>query len=196
MKEKMMAGTPHWNHDTTLHAWWADDNGCVLAGEFPSHHANPTKTREKLSLLATAGIGTIIDLTEDHEGLTPYADLLAEVAAEHGVTIERISHPIPDVNVTTAEHYDKIVGDIERAVANGRKVYIHCWGGVGRTSTVVGCWHVCRGLTPDEALGRIKAARAGTKKANRRAPETDRQDEAIREAHARRATQQGDERGA
>lgn len=100
--------------------------------------------------------------------------------------MERLSHPIRDVNVTTAEHYDHIVADIERALEAGRKVFIHCWGGVGRTGTVVGIWHVHRGLDPDAAMSSIAQARAGTRKDNRDAPETPRQIEAIREAHARR----------
>ena len=31
-------------------------------------------------------------------------------------------------------------------------VYVHCWGGIGRTGTVVGCWLVRHGMTGDEAL--------------------------------------------
>jgi protein-tyrosine phosphatase len=87
--------------------------------------------------------------------------------------------------VTTPAHYDRILADISQALATGDKVYIHCWGGIGRTGTVVGIWHVSRGHAPDAALARIKAARQGTMKAGRDAPENDRQVNSIRAAHRR-----------
>jgi ADP-ribosylglycohydrolase len=176
-----------WEHDDELHAWWVDAEGRILAGEFPSVMNDAEATRWKLDLLADAGIDTIIDLTEETEPLTRYHDQLPELAADRGVTIKRLSHPIRDMNVTTAERYDRIIADIERQLAAGRRVYIHCWGGVGRTGTVVGIWHVHQGHDPVTALELIREARAGTRKGERPSPETERQVAAIREAHARRA---------
>jgi len=112
---------------------------------------------------------------------------VAAVAAEQGIAFERLSHPIPDQGVTSPEHYDRIMADIERALAGGRKVFVHCWGGIGRTGTVVGIWHVHRGHSPEAALERIAAARRGTIKAGRPSPENPAQIEAIRQAHARRS---------
>ena len=174
-----------WEHDLDLHGWWADAEGRVLAGEYPGQRDDPTATRRKLRLLAAAGIGTIIDLTDDADGLTPYAADLAAVAGELGIDLRRLPHPIPDQSVTTAEHYERIIADITQSLATGRKVYVHCWGGIGRTGTVVGIWHVSRGHDPDAALMRIKAARRGTMKAGRDSPENDEQVNAIREAHRR-----------
>ena len=33
-----------------------------------------------------------------------------------------------------------ILDCIDRHLERGDVVYVHCWGGVGRTETVVGCW--------------------------------------------------------
>ena len=33
-----------------------------------------------------------------------------------------------------------ILDDLDDLLERGRKVYVHCWGGSGRTGTVIGCW--------------------------------------------------------
>lgn len=175
-----------WEHDLDFHGWWADAEGRVLGGEFPGARDDVDKTFRRLSLLVSAGIETIIDLTDEDDWLTSYRAYLPTVAAEHGVSLTRLSHPIPDRGVTTPERYDRIMADIEQALAGGRKVFVHCWGGVGRTGTVVGIWHVHRGHSPEAALERIAVSRSGTKKGHRSSPETPVQVEAIRQAHARR----------
>jgi ADP-ribosyl-[dinitrogen reductase] hydrolase len=175
-----------WEHDLDFHGWWADPEARVLAGEYPGHR-DFLVTQRKLRLLAEAGVGTIIDLTDGDDWLTPYADQVATVAPERGISLGRLSHPIPDQGVTTPKRYDRITTDIERALAGGQKVFVHCWGGIGRTGTVVGIWHVHRGHTPEAALERIAASRKGTIKAGRPSPENAVQIEAISEAHARRA---------
>jgi len=44
---------------------------------------------------------------------------------------------------------------IQAALAAGHKVYLHCWGGIGRTGTTVGCWLVRQGLTGHQALNKL-----------------------------------------
>jgi protein tyrosine/serine phosphatase len=45
-------------------------------------------------------------------------------------------------------------------LAAGRNVYVHCWGGSGRTGTVVGCWLRRHGLAePEEVLGVLQELR-------------------------------------
>jgi protein-tyrosine phosphatase len=59
-------------------------------------------------------------------------------------------------------------------------VYVHCWGGIGRTSTVVGCLLVDGGLDADAALADIDRRRSVTRKADRAAPQTDAQIDVVR----------------
>ena len=54
-----------WDFDKEFHAWWAKP-GQILAGEYPGS-PEPAHRDFKLSILADAGIETIIDLTRDDD---------------------------------------------------------------------------------------------------------------------------------
>ena len=54
--------------------------------------------------------------------------------------------PITDKNVPSIELMKKVLDEIDRLKADEIPVYIHCWGGIGRTGTVVGCWLMRHGL--------------------------------------------------
>jgi ADP-ribosyl-[dinitrogen reductase] hydrolase len=74
---------------------------------------------------------------------------------------------------------------------------VHCWGGVGRTGTVVGCHLVRSGLSGDEALARVATLFKSMEKSSRRhrSPETDEQEAYVcswRESHAKPAGGQRD----
>jgi len=75
--------------------------------------------------------------------------------------------------------YDEIVTTVRDARARGG-VYVHCWGGIGRTATVIGCLLVDGGLSVDEAFDRIDALRSVTRKARDRAPQTEEQRSVVR----------------
>jgi|GEM_PF-2692947 len=58
---------------------------------------------------------------------------------------------VPDNDETMAKIMDAILGSI----TSGPAVYIHYWGGIGRTGTVVGYWLRECGLGLDDALQRV-----------------------------------------
>jgi protein-tyrosine phosphatase len=72
-----------------------------------------------------------------------------------------------------------ILNTLEAALQAGRGVYIHCYGGIGRTGTVVGCFLVRRGLSGEAALRQIAGWREGTPDGWKRSPETDEQREFV-----------------
>ncbi|KQR98718.1 hypothetical protein ASG12_10040 [Williamsia sp. Leaf354] len=153
-----MTATPSWPHDTRLHAWWVTPG--LLAGEYPGDRDRDS-AREKIDLLAEAGITAIVDLTTPQDRLRPYVDLLPD-------TITRSAFPIPDLGVIDDAGYDDIVAHIRAEIAAGGRVYVHCWGGVGRTSTVIACVLGADGFDHGHALERIAELRAGTRKSHRR----------------------------
>ena len=156
----------------------------LAAGEYPS--AGPSRHQEaveKATTLLDAGIDHFIDLTEAEEPLNPYVDIANKEARHRGVTIGCERWPIPDVNVpSTPEEMAAILDAIDAALDGGKTVYVHCWGGVGRTGTVIGCWLVRHGRTASDALQQIADGWQGMEKfiPYRESPETSEQREYVR----------------
>lgn len=161
--------TDRWPFDDVVHAWWVTPSS-VLAGEYPGH-IEPDQARAKLDMLVDAGIRTFVDLTTPADRLAPYDALLDEIAAARDLDLRRLEFPIPDVSVIADAGYTPITAAVEDAKARGG-VYVHCWGGVGRTGTVVGCLLADEGYSYEGIVARISDLRAGSRKAHRRAPET------------------------
>lgn len=160
-----------WHHDDAMHAWWVEP-GRLLAGEYPIDAQQRT---HKLELLVDAGIRTFVDLTTPEDRLHPYDEPLGRIASERGLPLERRSFPIPDLGTVHADGYRAILDTIAAETAADRPVFVHCWGGVGRTGTVVGCHLVERGAAAHEVIDRVAELRHGTRKAHRPCPETDEQ---------------------
>jgi protein-tyrosine phosphatase len=138
----------------TSGSYWVEP-GALLAGEYPA---------STVEALCTAGVGAFVDLTEDGE-LVPYADLLRA-----GTRHRRM--PVVDLCCPSREEMVAILDEIDAARAAGQVVYVHCWGGVGRTGTVVGCWLVRHGRSGEAALELIRRQRAETPDGRRESPET------------------------
>jgi hypothetical protein len=173
-----------WPHDAILYAWWVEP-GRLLAGEYPGART-AEKAAQKVRLLIDAGVDSIVDLTTPGDRLEPYEDALQDAARKAGRQVHRFAHPIPDMGVIDREGYDAIVARIRGEIAAGRVVYVHCWGGKGRTSTVVGCLLIDNGLDYASAIARIAELRAGTRKAIDTCPESPSQHRLLRDRAALR----------
>jgi len=149
--------------------------GVLLAGEYPGTEEDD-ETREKLIRFLDAGIRTFIDLTETSEPLEKYDALLLALAAERGIEAKHLRYSVRDLGVPgEREHMRRILATIRDEIDAARPVYVHCWGGIGRTGTVIGCWLVEGGLAGPEAIEKIAELRARTPDRWRRSPETEEQ---------------------
>lgn len=166
-----------WEFEDAIHAYRVAPG--LLVGEYPGA-PQPARAAAKIALLVDAGIRTFIDLTTSSDPLEPYAPVLDAAGEDRGLDLRRVQVPIPDVSVIDLATYVEVVHNIDAEIAAGRGVYVHCWGGVGRAGTVVGCWLRERGLTAAEALTQLVDLRAGTAKARRQSPETGEQRAIIR----------------
>jgi hypothetical protein len=155
----------------------------VAAGEYPGA-LREEDALKKVRALLDAGVRRFIDLTGEGE-LLPYRHLVEREAAARGIDVTHVRLPIPDMGVPAAERMAEILDALDAAVAAGEPAYVHCWGGVGRTGTVVGCWLVHRGLACDDALAEVKRLFATTSASKQRnhpegSPQTRAQREFVR----------------
>ena len=132
--------------------------GQFLAGEHPEDFAEK-ETEERLSRLLAAGIRTFIDLTEERE-TNGYALILRCLAEERGLEITYLRIPIPDRSVPSTWTLRCILDLIDRSMTDQRAAFVHCFAGIGRTGTVVGC-HLRRHqhATAEEVMGKIAELR-------------------------------------
>jgi protein-tyrosine phosphatase len=130
--------------------FWVDP-GRLLAGRYPGSPGE----------LVAAGVTLFVDLTEEGE-LEPYVARLT--GARHA------RFPILDMWVTSDEQLVQTLDEIDAELAAGGTVLVHCWGGCGRTGTVIAAWWVRHGADPVAALERYQSlCRAYS---TRRCPET------------------------
>ena len=140
---------------------YALPTGLGFAGQYPGD-LTESVTRQKIRAILNAGVTSFIDLTEPGEDargtpLRAYEHLLREEAAQHGVDVEYVRLSVPDQRIPHAKSRMKEILDaLDDAERRGRRVYLHCWGGKGRTGTAVACHLVRRGHSAADALKQVQ----------------------------------------
>lgn len=133
-------------------SYWVEP-GRLLAGEYPGHY-NEEQARRRIDALLEAGMDTFIDLTRQGE-VSAYSEILEEQSRAYGVVAQHHRFPIGDFGLPTSGQMRTILDRIDESLAAGRRVYLHCWGGIGRTGTTVGCYLVRHGLDGEKALRQL-----------------------------------------
>ena len=129
------------------HCYWVIP-GKLIAGEYP-RNLDDESSPAKIRALTDAGIASFIDLTTPADELFPYGEWLGDA--------ERRSFPIADLDIPNSPDETKQILDrIDANLADGKPTYVHCWGGIGRTGVVIGCWLARHGHEGQAALDELR----------------------------------------
>jgi Dual specificity phosphatase, catalytic domain len=114
--------------------------GRVLAGEHPAG-TDRAESRARLARLHAAGIDSFVDLTEKGE-MPAYRHLLPRGT-------DYLRSAIVDTRVPrNVAQTRQLLANIQTALEGGRRIYVHCRAGIGRTGLIVGCF-----LADQETIG-------------------------------------------
>ena len=144
--------------------WWVNQ-GQILAGGYPGHR-DASIHEDMVDALVSVGITDFINLQEADEKVNgkPFRDYFSTaqpIARERGVELGFHRFPIADQKVPDHQLLADCLNQIDRILDESGKPYVHCWGGNGRTGTVIGCWLVRHGRSPEEAIQEMAAGRVG-----------------------------------
>lgn len=165
--------------------YWVDP-GRLLAGGYPGD-LNLAKAREKIKFLVDCGIRQVVNLMEKDEvngtgePFQPYAADLQELARQASSDVKICTIEVKDVTAPSKLQMKYILDTVDQALGEDRPVYVHCWGGRGRTGTVAGCYLVRHDLVEaKEALKYLESIRKDIVKGEKPSPETSQQRAMVR----------------
>ena len=108
-----------------------------------------------------AGLDVIVSLLEPDEAAQLELDREHEVAQSN--SLQFISFPIPDRGVPASmQDALALLGDVSRALEEGKTVAIHCRQGIGRSGMIAAATVVNAGIEVKRALEIVSAARGQT----------------------------------
>jgi hypothetical protein len=165
-------------------SYWIEP-GRLLGGALPSD-LDAAARRAKVAALLDAGVRRFINLMEPHEvsysggQFAPYEPDAHALAAERGFEVTTLRFPIRDMGAPRPGLMEEILAAIDDAPPE-EIVFVHCWGGVGRTGTVACCWLLEQGLAEGEEVFSLLAERRRVDAVgHRRAPESTEQRDFVR----------------
>ena len=120
--------------------------------------------KEDLEVIRAWGAATWVNLLTRDEMVRLGVGDMKEVVENSRADIRYFHLPIEDTSVPDPqfeEQWEDAGREIRDDLINGRKVLIHCKGGLGRTGTIAARLLVELGVEPDAAIGRVREARPG-----------------------------------
>jgi hypothetical protein len=166
-------------------AYWAEPDR-ILAGFYPGDR-DPSVATAKLQALLECGVTDVFCLMEENEGdhagrpFSEYQTELLRLARLRDTEVRWSRFAIRDLDVPSVPEMARILDAIDAVTREGC-AYVHCWGGRGRTGTVMGCWFARHGIaTGENALSRLAELTADKRMHFQQIPETGKQRSLVRE---------------
>lgn len=125
-----------WGH------WWDAADQHVWVGAIP--------LRRDVARLRDAGVRGVVNLCAECQG---------PVKEYREAGIEQLRIPLVDYTSPPLADVTRCLEFIDSHVSRGETVYVHCKAGRGRSATVVLCWLVSRGCSPDDAESLLRSKR-------------------------------------
>ena len=160
-------------------SFWISE-GALLGGQYPGDKFDRDAALAKLRALVESGVTAFVDLTHAGDYMEPYEALLNRIDP----SVARSHLPIEDLGVPSQpRQMQRILDFIDAEVGRSGLVYLHCWGGHGRTNTAAGCWLRRHGYGPQEALDELHRLRQASASETWRSqgPQTRAQERYVRE---------------
>ncbi len=105
-----------------------------------------------------SGVNTVFSLLTSEEERDLDISREATEARAHGMKF--LSYPILDRQVPDSErNLASALEELDRELAEGRNVVLHCRQGIGRTGLVAACLLLTKGIDPESAVRQLSAAR-------------------------------------
>lgn len=124
---------PRWN--------WVTEN--VALGARPS--------AGDMKILHEAGVRSTVNLCEEYAG---------DAVSLDAIGLRQLCLPTLDYQSPSLDDVRRGVEFIRQEVAAGRKVYVHCKAGQGRSATLALCYLIAElGLPPEQAEAQLRSAR-------------------------------------
>jgi len=152
--------------------FWVEP-GWLLAGPHPLRMPGLPHPEPLMGLL-TAGISAFVDLSEPLEvSGAAYCESFGKFFG--GNEVRYFNVPFRDFSTPTFNEMRAVLDLLRTLQEQGSVTYLHCYAGIGRTGTVVGCLLAENGYPGRAALSRLQFLRAGLPGTPALSPETERQ---------------------
>lgn len=129
------------------------DFSWVIEGKLAGHQA--PSSEQDLIWLKQQGILALVRMAEKDR------------AKVNQLQTERLGlsdchEPVTDFTAPKQAQTDRMVSFVTNSLAEGRPVGVSCGAGLGRTGTILACYLVSMCLSPEAAIGEVRAKRPGS----------------------------------
>lgn len=93
------------------------------------------RNENEIKELKEKGITSIVCLVEEHELTFKNIKEYEESLNKYGIELKH--YPIKDFSAPTLEYLVKIIKYLKDKIKENKRVLVHCYGGLGRTGTIL-----------------------------------------------------------